>query len=280
MVAVVYSGSKAAHWKIACEGKTVAECTMPGINPSLNNEKTVLDALNREFILINNAERIKKIYVFASGASSEARSKELALILSKFFKYSEITVKDDLYGAAVAACYNNSGIVAVLGSGSNCAYFNGTIPKQNNFGLGFVLGDEGSSNHLGKLLIKRFIQGKLPKDLHKAFVFKFALDRPLILEKIYRKPMPEQFLSSFFDFFVEHRTRSAIQEIIDQGFDQFIKTYLLPTINKYPETEIHFVGNVAGQFEDRLLAVSEKHGVTITTITKEPIYNLLNYYSN
>lgn len=280
MVAVVYSGSKAAHWKIAREGKTVAECTMPGINPSLNTEKTILDALNKNSILINNAERIKKIYVFASGASSEARSKELALILSKFFKYSEISVKDDLYGAAVAACYNNSGIVAVLGSGSNCAYFNGTIPKQNNFGLGFILGDEGSSNYLGKILIKKFVQGKLPKDLHKAIVFKYNLDRPIILEKIYRKPMPEQFLSSFFDFFVEHRTHPALQEIIDQGFDQFIKTYLLPTIKDHPDTEIHFVGNVAGQFEERLLAVAEKHGVTITTITKEPIYNLLNYYSN
>jgi N-acetylglucosamine kinase-like BadF-type ATPase len=280
MVAVVYSGSKAAHWKIAREGKTVAECTMPGINPCHNNEKTILDALNKKSILINNAERIKKIYVFSSGASSEARSRELALVLSKFFKYSEITVKDDLYGAAVAACYNNSGIVAVLGSGSNCAYFNGTIPKQNNFGLGFILGDEGSSIHLGKTLLKKFIQGKLPKDLHKAFTQRSNLDRPLILEKIYRKPMPEQFLSSFFDFFVEHRSHPAIQEIIDQGFDQFIKTYLLPTIKEYPEQEIHFVGSVAGQFEDRLLTVAQKNNINITTIIKEPIYNLLNYYSN
>jgi len=280
MVAVVYSGSKAAHWKIAREGKTIAECTMPGINPCLNSEKTILDALNKKSILINNAERIKKIYVFASGASSEARGQELALILSKFFKYSEISVKDDMFGASVAACYNNSGIVAVLGSGANCAYFNGTIPKQNNFGLGFILGDEGSSNYLGKILLKKFIQGKLAKDLHKAFMMKYNLDRPLILEKIYRKPMPEQFLSAFFDFFLEHRTHPEIQEIVDYGFDQFFKIYLLPTIKEYPEQETHFVGNVAGHFEERLLAIAKKHGVNITTITKEPIYNLLNYYSN
>jgi N-acetylglucosamine kinase-like BadF-type ATPase len=280
MVAVVYSGSKAAHWKIALEGKTIAECTMPGINPCLNDEKSILDALNNKSILINNAERIKKIYVFASGVSSVARSNELASILSKFFKFSDISVKDDMYGAAVAACYNRSGIVAVLGSGSNCAYFDGTIPKQNNFGLGFILGDEGSTNYLGKTLLKRFIQGKLPKELHKAFVKKFNLDRPLILERIYKKPMPEQFFSSFFEFFIEHRSDSAIQDIIDQGFDQFFNIYLLPTIKDYPEKEIHFVGNVAGTFEERLLAIANKHGVNITTITKEPIYNLLNYYSN
>jgi hypothetical protein len=280
MIAVVYSGSRAAHWKIAREGKTIAECTMPGINPCLNNEKTILEALNKKSILINNAERIKKIYVFASGASSDARSKELEITLSKFFKFSEISVKDDMFGASIAACYNNTGIVAVLGSGANCAYFNGTKPKQNNFGLGFILGDEGSSNYLGKQLLKKFIQGKIAKDLHKAFVLKYNLDRPLILEKIYRKPMPEQFLSTFFDFFLEHRTHPGIQEIVDHGFDQYFNTYLHPTIKEYPEQEIHFVGNVAGHFEERLLAVAEKHGLKITTITKEPIYNLLNYYSN
>jgi hypothetical protein len=68
--------------------------------------------------------------------------------------------------------------------------------------------------------------------------------------------------------------------MIDQGFDQFMKTYLLPTIKAYPEQEIHFIGSVAGQFEDRLLTVAEKHNINITTIIKEPIYNLLNYYSN
>jgi len=280
MIAVVYSGSRTAFWKIARDGKTIAECTMPGINPCFNDQKAVLQNLNKKSILINHAESIKKIYVFAAGASSAERRNELAETLGLFFKYSKISVKDDLYGAAISACYNNSGIVGILGSGANCAYFDGKNPEKNNYGLGFILGDEGSSTYLGKILIKSFIQEKLPKDLHKEFETKYNLDRPQILERMYKKPMVQHFLSSFFDFFLENRNHKYIAGLIDMAFEIYFKTYLLPTTKLHPGKEIHFVGLVAGSFQDQLRQTAKKYNLEITSITKEPIYNLLNYYSN
>ena len=280
MIAVVYSGSKTAFWKIARDGKTIAECTMPGINPCFNDQKAVLQYLNKKSILINHAESIKKIYVFAAGASSAERRNELAETLGLFFKYSKIFVKDDLYGAAISACYNNSGIVGILGSGANCAYFDGKNPEKNNYGLGFILGDEGSSTYLGKILIKSFIQEKLPKDLHKEFETKYNLDRPQILERMYKKPMVQHFLSSFFDFFLENRNHKYVVELIDMAFETYFKTYLLPITKLHPGKEIHFVGLVAGSFQEQLRQTAKKYNLEITSITKEPIYNLLNYYSN
>lgn len=280
MIAVVYSGSKTAFWKIARDGKTIAECSMPGINPCFNDQKTILQYLNKKATLINHAESIKKIYVFAAGASSDERRDELAKTLGIFFRYSKISVKDDLYGAALSACFNSSGIVGILGSGANCAYFDGKKPEKNNYGLGYVFGDEGSANYLGKVILKRFLQKKLPADLLKEFELKYNLDRPQILERIYKKPMAQQFLSSFFDFFLENREHKYLLEIIDHAFDLYFQTYLLPTIKLHPGKEIHFVGLVAGNFQDQLRATAKKHGLEITSITKEPIYNLLNYYSN
>jgi N-acetylglucosamine kinase-like BadF-type ATPase len=280
MIAVVYSGSKTAVWKIAKDGKTIAECKMPGINPCFNDQKAILQFLNKKATLINHAERIKKIYVFAAGASSEERKTELAESLGLFFKHSKITVKDDLHGAAIAACYNHDGIVGILGSGAHCAYFDGKKPEETNFGLGFILGDEGSSNYLGKMLLKNYMEQKLPEELNKSFEQKYNTDRPQILERIYRKPLAQQYLSSFLDFFIEHREHPFIQNIIDRAFDVYLKTYILPTIKQHPGKEIHFVGIVAGNFQDRLRTVAKKHAIDITSITKEPIYNLLNYYSN
>ncbi len=280
MIAVVYSGSKTACWKIAKDGSTIADCTMPGLNPCLNDQKTILQALNKKTILINNAERIKKIYVFAAGATSPGRIKELEDTLSLFFKYSKVTVRDDLYGAALAACHNNSGIVSVLGSGSNCAYFDGKEPQQNNYGLGYLLGDEGSSNHLGKQLLRAYMQGKLPAELHKDFDLKYNLDRQLILERVYKKPMPQLFLSNFFEFLNTWRNHPYMLEIIDKAFETYFNTYLLPTMRLHPGKDVHFIGNVAGTFQDRLRLMAQKHGLEITSITKEPIHNLLNYYLN
>lgn len=280
MIAVVYSGSKTAFWKIARDGKTIAECSMPGINPCFNDQKSILQFLNKKATLINHAESIKKIYVFAAGASSADRRNELAETLGMFFKYSKITVKDDLYGAAISACYNNTGIVGILGSGANCAYFDGKTPEKNNFGLGFILGDEGSANYLGKILLKSFMQAKLPADLQQKFESKYNLDRPQILERVYRKPLAQQFLSSFFDFFLENRDHKFILQLIASAFESYFKTYMLPTVKLHPGKEIHFIGIVAGNFQDQLRETARKHGLEITSITKEPIYNLLNYYSN
>jgi N-acetylglucosamine kinase-like BadF-type ATPase len=280
MIAVVYSGSKSAFWKISNEGKTVAECTIPGINPTLNDHKHILYLLNKNIVLINHAESIKKIFVFAAGASSAPLQESLANTLNVFFKNAKIKVQDDIYGASIAACFNQTGIVGILGSGANCAYYDGKKPEKNNFGLGFILGDEGSSAYLGKMLLKNYLEGKLPDDLNKQLEYKHNVDRPIILERIYKKPQAQNYLSSFLDFFIENRSHKFIEQLIDQAFEKYIQTYLAPTINQHPDEEVHFVGIVAGTFQDRLRAMASKNNINIITITKEPIYNLLNYYSN
>jgi hypothetical protein len=124
------------------------------------------------------------------------------------------------------------------------------------------------------------MQGKLPKDLQTDFALKYNLDRAQVLDRIYKKPMVQQFLSSFFDFYLDHRTHAVIAAILDGAFDNYFKTYLLPTLKLHPGNAIHFVGIVAGNFQEELRAMAKKHGLEITSITKEPIYNLLNYYSN
>ncbi|KQC02360.1 hypothetical protein [Pedobacter sp. Hv1] len=280
MIAVVYSGSKSAFWKISNEGKTIAECTMPGINPCFNDQKHILYLLNKNIVLINHAESIKKIYVFAAGASSVESQKDLAETLGQFFINSRIKVKDDLYGASIAACYDKKGIVGILGSGANCAYFDGKKPEHNNYGLGFILGDEGSANYLGRMLLKNFLEDKLPAELKKQFEERYNVDRPIILEKIYKKPNAQNYLSSFFDFYVDNRNHKYMEQLIDQAFEKYIKTYLVPTLAHHPNEEVHFVGSVAGTFQDRLRLTAEKHDINIISITKEPIYNLLDYYSN
>ncbi|RYG10604.1 MAG: hypothetical protein EOO07_21900, partial [Chitinophagaceae bacterium] len=256
MIAVVYSGSKSSFWKIAQDGKIVAECTIPGINPRLSDAKHILQLLNKNTSLIYYAEQIKKIKVFAAGASSKEMQESLATTLNVFFKNAKIKVKDDLYGASIAACYDKPGIVSILGSGANCSYFNGKKPEKNNFGLGYILGDEGSANYFGKILLKNFLEDKLPADLKKAFDHKYNLDRSSILERIYKKHGAQQYLTSFLEFYLEHRNHKFTQQIVDQAFEKYFQTYLLPTLSKHPAQDIHFVGAVAGHFQENLRNVA------------------------
>ncbi|GGI29286.1 hypothetical protein [Pedobacter mendelii] len=280
MIAVVYSGSRTAFWKLAQNGEVVAHCNTSGINPCFVDSKTILQILNKKTILVNNAENIKKIYFFAAGASSTERKEDLAKTLSSFFRYSKVVIENDLFGAAKAACYNKSGIVAMLGSGSNCAYFDGKDPLINNFGLGYILGDEGSANYLGKMLLKSFLNKKLPKELETKFIGAYNIDRSQIFERIYNKPQANIFLISFFDFIIQNKKHGYIIRMVDDGFEKHFQTCIIPMIEKYPDEDLHFVGTVAAEFEDRLVHTAEKYDIEIKSIIKEPILNLLKHYIN
>ncbi|WP_316794843.1 hypothetical protein [Pedobacter agri] len=280
MIAVVYSGSRTAFWKLTQNGQVVAHCNTSGINPTFVDSKMLLQILNKKVVLVNNAENIKKIYFFAAGASSPDRKDELSKTLSSFFRYSKVFVEDDLFGAAKAACYDKPGIVGMLGSGSHCAYFDGKKPLTNNFGLGYILGDEGSSNYFGKMLLKDFLSEKLPADLEAKFIGNYNLDRPQILERIYNKPQANIFLTSFFEFFTQNIDHEYIIKLIDSGFEKYFQTYILPTVEKYGKEDINFVGKVASELEERLQLTAEKHQLKIKTIIKEPILNLLKHYTN
>lgn len=280
MIAVVYSGSKNACWKFWLEDKPMLETHTPSLNPCFNDKVQLLALLNKNITLINHAENIKKIYVFSAGAFAKEQQTELSRVLSEFFVNAKIKVKDDIHGAAIAACHDKTGIVGILGSGSNCAYFNGKKPEANNYGLGYILADEGSASYFGKVLLKNFLEGKIPADLHQKLALKYDLDRPTILERVYKKPRAERYFSSFLDFYLENRNHEFIQALLAQGFDSYFRTYIIPTLAKHPDQNIHFVGNVAGSFQKELEAIAIKYNIKIKSVHKEPIHEILNYYIN
>src|SRR6478672_6428296 len=137
MIAVIYSGSRVANWKIANKGKEILDVRTIGINPFFNDEKYILQILNKNIKLIHNAEQIKKIYFFGAGASSKERKEIISNAFSKFFRYSKIIVNHDLLAAAKASCDDKLGIVCTVGSGSNAAFFDGKKIIENNYGLGY-----------------------------------------------------------------------------------------------------------------------------------------------
>lgn len=280
MIAVVYSGSRYADWKLAEKGEIVSEFKTQGINPFFSDENSINILLNKTIQLINNAEKIRRVYFFGAGASSEEHKELIARSFRRFFRYSRVLADHDLKAAALAACGDRSCILGIMGSGSNAAYFNGKKVIKNNYGLGYILSDEGSANWLGRQLLKAYLNGKLPEGLEREFKEKYDLDRTQILDKIYRKPQPALFLSYFADFLMDHSKDAFVKQLVIRGFDLFFRTYIVPLKKKHPCVPLHIVGTVAAGFPDYLNVAAEKNGLTISSVIKEPIYNILKYYSN
>ena len=92
---------------------------------------------------------------------------------------------------------------------------------------------------------------------------------------------PTIFLNSFSDFVLENKNHPFIIQIVKNGFRLFLKTFIKPLYKEHPDNDINFTGSVAANFEDLLKEVAtEEFNISIGTIIKEPIHNLIKYYIN
>ncbi|MFC3197016.1 hypothetical protein ACFOET_05260 [Parapedobacter deserti] len=280
MIAVVFSGSRFSDWRLADRRKIVTGFRMMGINPYLHDERFILQLLNKNNNLINYAEQIKRIYFFGAGSSSAERKEKIALVFRQFFVNAKVTVDHDVKASALSTFGDGKGLIGILGSGSNAAYFNGKKTVDNNFGLGYILADEGSANWIGRMLLKSFLTEIMPDDLREKFSDRYPMDRKMILDKVYNQANPTLFLTSFADFVMENHKHRFVKKIILHGFKLYIETYILPLTKQYPGMTVNFTGSVAAGYEEWLREVASRYGITISTVIKEPIHNLLKYYIN
>jgi N-acetylglucosamine kinase-like BadF-type ATPase len=192
------------------------------------------------------------------------------MVLNTIFTIAEIDVKSDLLAVAHALLHNNSGVVGILGTGSNVAYFDAENIKPVKTSLGYLLGDEGSGNQIGKQFLKLYLTDSLDADLDK----EIELDKDSILKELYEHSFPNRYLASFCEMLFPHRSHPQIAKIISDAFEEWIRVYLLP----HNIMKIHLCGSIAYYFSTELKACCSKHGITIESIVEKPISALTLYH--
>ena len=110
-----------------------------------------------------------------------------------------------------------------------------------------------------------------------AFEQKYHLDRATILNKVYKEPLANRYIAQFTEFLVENRGHYMIENIIEDGLNDFFFTHL----NKLNESwlyPIHFVGSVAFGFKDILKQLAHTYEFELGKIMKTPSEGLLAYH--
>ncbi len=98
---------------------------------------------------------------------------------------------------------------------------------------------------------------------------------------MYIAPQPTNFLNSFTDFVLENKDHLFINQLVKNGLRTFIKTYIKPLMKEYPDSDVNFTGSVAFNYENILREVAtDEFNISIGTVVKEPIHNLIKYYIN
>lgn len=278
MQLIADSGSTKTSWGLAGKGSFPQYFQTEGMNPFFQSETTLQQIVANLKQTALKDRTIDHVFFYGAGCAFPEQIEKIRQIFLTVWPEAEVFVASDLLGAARALCGNQAGIACILGTGSNSCLYNGKEICEHISPLGFILGDEGSGAVLGKRLVGDCLKGLLPPDLTTRFMEEYQLTPQLLLDRVYRGPLPNRFLASFVPFLAQHLHRTEIRQIVLLCFRDFflrnIKSY-----TGYRELPIHFTGSVAYYFQEILAEAAQSEGLQLGNIQKEPMEGLLRYHA-
>lgn len=277
MILFADSGSTKCDWVLVKnDGELVHKTKTDGINPLLLSDDAIINIVQKADTILQKRDLIHKIYFYGAGCGEADAKKKIDLVLQSIFKnVTSIVIEEDIIGA-VKATTEKPSVVCILGTGTNCCYFDGVNVIQKSPALGYLLADEGSGNYLGKKLIKDYFLGKMPSDTASLFKNDYTTELNQILDELYCADHPNKYLASYAKFIFKNRGNAYLEEILYHGISKFINTYLFQykeELSKYP---IHFVGSVAYYSQDIIKKLLDDRGYRVKGFVKKPIDHLVN----
>lgn len=275
MIIIADSGSTKTEWRLISKDKLLASTSTVGLNPLAYDKDTTIAVLQASSVAEWIKSGINEVHFYSAGIIDEDLEKIAAENLKHFFKEGEISVNSDLLGAARAVFGTRSGVIGILGTGSNTGYYDGSIITNHIPALGYILADEGSGSVMGRILIKHFLRNELPEKITASFK-EFYPEYQSLIKTIYSERHAAKFLASFVPFLYEHREQGFIKELVLSELNKFIKL-----INKYPgKNVVGIVGSVGYQFQSEIKLLAANSELNLRDFVKSPIEKLINYHQS
>lgn len=279
MKLIVDSGSTKTDWIALDErNELIIETQTQGLNPQVLSDQILEERIINNYDLYKPRKEVSQIFFYGAGCGTQPPRELLAKVLTGIFPNAAITVKEDTFAAVYAAADPGSeSIVCILGTGSNCSYFDGSSIEQRIISLGYILMDDGSGNYFGRQLLRDYYFNKIPTDLAKIFEASFDLSSETIKTNLYKKPNPNTYLAKFARFLIENKDADYSQGLIKKGLDLFVKNQVLQFENA-AAIPIHFIGSIAHYLKDELTQVLTENGLSIGKVLRKPIDGLVEYH--
>lgn len=277
MILIADSGSTKTDWRLIASNGKIFSFKSEGINPYFHSSSSITRTLERLNIQPFNFADISEIFFYGAGSSSAQNREIMQLGFQPIFTNAKINILHDLLGAARALFKEDSGIAAILGTGSNsCLFVNGKI-EQTLGGQGYILGDEGSGMHIGRKVVREFMNDLMPPDILEVFKATYGLTKDEISFSVYKKDFPNRFLASFSTFVFDNIDHPYILGLADDAFMKFFDRYIIqyPDYQKYP---LRIVGSVGFFYKSQIQKQADRYGIKLDTIIRAPIDGLVNYH--
>lgn len=283
MILIVDSGSTKCDWIAVDESgnQLLEKIRTKGLNPAILKEKKLRKIIRKSDALIDNKSAVTHVFFYGAGCGTDKPKAMLAEVLQDIFTNAHIEVQEDTL-AAVRATINTpdeAAVVCIMGTGSNCSYFDGKNLEQRVKSLGYTLMDDASGNYYGKELIKDFYYGHMPEATKVSFAEKYNLEADYIKYNLYKQPNPNAYLAAFAEFMFLNKDSDYIKELIKKGVRTFAKNMIMQFTPELKNAPVHFAGSIAFFAQDEIKEVAEELQFKVGNFVRRPIEGLVEYHT-
>jgi len=280
MILIVDSGSTKTDWiGVNEKGDVVFETQTLGLNPQVLDSNIIKERIVNNYDIYRFRKQVDKLYFYGAGCGTKPPRVLINKVFEEtFINTTEISVKEDTYAAIYATTsIGEKSIVCIIGTGSNCTYFDGRKVYQKVTSLGYILMDDASGNYFGRQLLRDFYFNRMPEEISKKFEVEFDLKADTIKDKLYKHPNPSTYLATFARFLINNNDSEYSQSLIRKGFELFIERQILQ-FSDAKEVLIHFTGSISFYLREELESCLKKYNLKAGNIIRRPIEGLLKYH--
>lgn len=282
MILIVDSGSTKCDWlPVDKHGNQLFEKQRTkGMNPDILDAEELESTIHQSDTLIKESDKVSAIYFYGAGCGSLKSRALLSSVLQGTFRNAQISVKEDTYAAAYATIdkAHSPAVICILGTGSNCSFFDGKILHQKVHSLGYSVMDDASGNYYGRQLLRDYYFKRMPETLRVAMADRFNLESDFIKDSLYKKPNPNTYLANFAEFMFLNKDLPYVVELIKKGIRLFSENYILQFKEEIKEHPVHFAGSIAYFAQEEIKQVAHEFGYTTGNFVRRPIEGLVDFH--
>ena len=278
MILIADAGGTSVKWRMINAEGEVAQAVTEGFNAYAHKVDKLRNSLQHMLALLA-PPRLKKVCYYGAGVSSDLNTLLVRTELEKLVPAEQYEIGHDLLAAARSLLGTEAGIACILGTGSNSCYYDGVNIVENLPSLGYIIGDEGSGNALGKKLIRAYFRKNLPEDLNALFEKRFRLTRDELLKRVYSDLEGPGFLAGFTKFLFHHLKHPYVYQLVYEEFSKFFSE-IIAQYARSGELTVNFCGGIAFYYANILRQAGTDQGFTIRNIVEDPIAGLTLYHQS
>lgn len=277
MILIADSGSTKTNWfAIDSKGNKLFNVNTKGLNPAVFSEQILTNRIEDCNELATSKEDVATIHFYGAGCGTKTPKILLQKVLHDIFPNANINIKEDTV-AAVNSVTTEPAIVCILGTGSNCSFFDGKKTHQKIASLGYSVMDDASGNYFGRILLRDYFFHKMPTEFAANFAENYNLDPDEIKKNLYKKENPNTYLANFSHYLVQNKDSEYAQNVILTGIRLFVENQVLQFKNS-TELPIHFIGSLAFFLQEEIKNIFKEYNLQLGKIERHPIKGLVNYH--